>query len=411
MVTLFMLILIGFFIYAYLYLARAQRTLEAHSQSWNTALALAEAGIEEGLAQLNPGVSAIAVNIDRSANGWGGPANNFYGPVTRALPNGSYGVVISADTFPILYATGYVTIPSLETTVARTLRVGTTNSALFSAVLACKYNIDLAGNGITTDSFNSTNVNQSTAGRYDPAKASTNGDIASVMGFVNVANANINGTLYLGPTASDTIGSMGVVTGGISNDFNIEFPEVIVPTTTWLPPNTTNAVINTNTFQYVFGPGANNGSGDYTLTGLNGSLYVSNATVRLLLTGNANPTYIEVAGSGSTAGNLTIYMDGPSFTLSGNSTVDGWLAANLSYYGTTNNTQITFGGNASFTGTIYAPEADFKLGGGGSSVYDFVGAAVLRSATMNGHYNFHYDESLATSGPKKPFVPNSWTEL
>ena len=104
-------------------------------------------------------------------------------------------------------------------------------------------------------------------------------------------------------------------------------------------------------------------------------------------------------------------MDGPSFTLSGNSVVDGGVAANLAYYGTTNNTQISFTGNAAFTGTIYAPEADIKLGGGGNNTYDVVGAIIGNTITMNGHFNFHYDESLINSGPSRGFVASSWTEL
>jgi len=372
-VTLLMISLLGFFIYAYLDLARTQRTLEARSQAWNAALAVAEAGIEEALAQVNPGAPATS-NIDRTANGWGAPVGGLYGPMTRDLTNGSYGVVITTDAFPILYATGYVSIPSLQATISRTLRVGTTTTPLFSAVLAAIYNINLKGNGVMTDSFNSSNPAQSENGRYPvdfPSRTSTNGDVASVLGLVNVGNGTINGTLYLGPTATDTIGSNGSVTGGITNDFNMAFEDVVLPSTTWVPPNATNVVIGTNTYQYAFGPGFNNGSGDFTLTGLNNSsVYVSNATVRLLLKGTASPRNIEVAGTNSTAGNLTIYMDGPSFTLSGQSTVDGGLAANLSYYGTTNNTQISFNGNANFTGTLYAPEAALNIGGGGSTIYN-----------------------------------------
>ena len=414
MVTLFMCVLIGFFIYAYLDVARTQRTIEARAQAWNGALAIAEAGIEEALAQINPGITVA--KIDRTANGWGAAVGGLYGPVTRTGTNTSYSVVISDDTFPVLSATGYVAVPSIPATIARTLRVGTTNVPLYSAVLAAKFNINLAGNGITTDSFNSSNPAQSDNGRYPylyPSRISTNGDVASVQGLVNVANGNINGTLYLGPTATDTIGSNGAVTGGVSNDFNLEFEDVIVPTATWWTPATTNVVIGTNTYNYAFGPGFNNPDyTNFTVANLkNQSIYVSNATVTLLLIGDASPSYIEVAGNSNFAGHLNIYMDGANFTLGGKSSVDGGLAANLSYYGTTNNTQITFGGNASFTGTIYAPEADFSLGGGGSGVYDFVGAAVLRSATMNGHYNFHFDEALLTTGFKRGFVPNSWREL
>src|SRR6185369_8420285 len=57
MVTLFMVGLLGFFLFAYLYLVRTQRGFVARSQGWNAALAMAEAGVEEALAQLNPGAS------------------------------------------------------------------------------------------------------------------------------------------------------------------------------------------------------------------------------------------------------------------------------------------------------------------------------------------------------------------
>lgn len=423
MVTLFVLSLMGFFIYAYLYTLRTQRGLVTRSQGWNAALGLAEAGIEEALGQVNPGASAPAV--DRSLNGWGAPVGGLYGPMSRTLTNGSYSVVITTDPFPILYATGYVAVPSIPATLTRVVRVTTTNAPLFSAALAARYNINLGGNSMYTDSFDSSNLSLSENGRYPvdyvSTRTSTNGDVASFGGLVNVANTDIKGQLLLGPTASDTIGANGVVTGGITNDFNYEFEDVVVPQTNWLPAITTNMVLATTagtsnylyTYQYVFGPNSlypNNG-GNYSISGLVGSIYVSNVNVTLKLTGNATPPVIWVDGVGTNAGKLTIYMDGPSFTVSGSSVVDGGNAANLSYYGTTNNTSITFGGNASFTGTLYAPEAAFSLNGGGASVYDFVGAAVLKSVNMNGHFNFHYDEALATSGPKRGFVPNSWEEL
>jgi hypothetical protein len=425
MVTLFLLSLMGFFLYAYLYTARTQRSLVARSQGWNAALGLAEAGIEEALGQVNPG--APVPMVDRSANGWGAAVGGFYGPMSRSLSNGTYSVVISADPFPILYATGYVAVPSIPANLVRVVRVTTTNAPLFSAVLAARYTINLGGNSMFTDSFNSLLASESDNGRYpvnDLSKTSTNGDVASFEGLVNVANTTINGQLLLGPTASDSISANGKITGGITNDFNYEFEDVVMPQTNWLPPITTNMQIvsaistntyATNTYQYVFGPGGSypNNGGYYTVSGLVGSIYVSNVNVTLKLTGNAAPTQIWLDGPGTNAGNLTIYMDGPSFTIGGSSSVDFYSgnAANLSYYGTTNNTQITFGGNAVFTGTIYAPEADFKLNGGGSSIYDFVGAAVLKSVNMNGHFNFHYDEALATNGPKRGFIPNSWREL
>jgi len=412
MVTLFMVSLIGFFLFSYLYLVRTQRTQVARSQAWNSALAMAEAGLEEALAQLNPGAPQPA--IDRTANGWGAASGGFYGPMSRTLTNvGSYSVVISTNAFPLIYSTGYVSIPSISATISRTLRLTTSTPGLFSVGMAAKYNIDLKGNNINTDSFDSANTNFSSNGQYDSAKASTNGDLASIQGIVNVGNADIHGDVLLGPTASETQLNNGSVSGGVTNDFNVEFPDVVLPSGSALPaplgipplnlPLTTNGI----SYDYAFFTG-----GYYKISNLNGNIYVApGAVVSLLLSGNATAGYIRVASAGGITGNLALYMDGPTFTLSGNDTVDSGSALNFSYYGTTNNTTLKFTGNAAFTGTIYAPEADFSLGGGGNNAYDFVGSSYTASTSLNGHFNFHYDENLARGGPKRGFVASSWHEL
>jgi hypothetical protein len=409
-VTLFIGTLFGMILYYYMNLASQQRTLVARSQAWNAALSMAEAGAEEVLAHLDPGVGPQIV-IDRAADGWGSPVGGLYGPADRTVPCGSYSVVFTDDAFPVIYSTGYVSVASIPATLTRVVKVTTTNAPVFSAALAAKLNIDFSGNGVFTDSFDSSNPLLSDNGRYPvlyPTRTSTNGDVASVGGLVNVGNGKINGQLLLGPTASDAIGANGLVTGGIYNDFNVEFPDVVLPQVNWLPAATTNLTIDGVTYQYVFtGPG-----GYYSINGLSGSIYVgTNASATLLLTGNASPPYIRVAGMGLNAGKLTIYMDGPTFSVSGGSSADGGLASSLGYWGTTNNTRINYSGNAAFTGTIYAPEAFFKISGGGSTIYNFVGAVVVQSAQVNGHFAFHFDQALLRYGPIRAYLPASWTEL
>src|SRR5262249_7399173 len=51
-------------------------------------------------------------------------------------------------------------------------------------------------------------------------------------------------------------------------------------------------------------------------------------------------------------------------------------ATNFFYYGLPSNTSLSYGGNSAFVGAIYAPNANFTLGGGGSTTYDFAGASV-----------------------------------
>lgn len=415
-ITLFITTLFALFLASYLSLARQQNALVARSQVWNSAMGMAEAGVEEALAQLNPGAPPPVV--DRAANGWGGPAGGAYGPVNRTLPTGSYSVLLTTDTFPVIYATGYVTIPSLSATLSRTVRVTTTNAPLFSAGLIGIYGINFNGNGVGSDSYNSTKTNLSTNGQYDPSKVSTNGDIASVFGIVNVANGDVKGTVYLGPTATDQLSKNGTITGGVSNDFNVEFERVVLPqgTSSWLPPKAGTITISNMTYQYVFGyPGGLNSGGDYALSGSflsSANIYVgTNTHVRLLVTSSANLSNIRIAGTGTNAGQMTFYMDGQSLTMSGTSFVDAGNAVNFSYYGTTNNTMISIGGNSAFVGTVYAPQADIKLSGGGSSPSDFSGSILGKTVSASGHYLFHYDENLAVAGPKRGLVVNSWQEL
>ena len=95
-VTLFVVSTILIALGSYLLLVRAQYVSVARSQAWNASLSMAEAGVEEALAQLNPGALATTNWVDRTANGWGAPTNNFYGPTSRTVTsNGYYSVVLT----------------------------------------------------------------------------------------------------------------------------------------------------------------------------------------------------------------------------------------------------------------------------------------------------------------------------
>jgi hypothetical protein len=133
-------------------------------------------------------------------------------------------------------------------------------------------------------------------------------------------------------------------------------------------------------------------------------------------------------------GNATLYVNGP-ISMAGQSQINIKVGASLavysagnmdlngngvmnannncldfSLYGLPGCTSISLGGNASFTGTIYAPRAAFSAGGGGNNQYDCVGAVIANSISMNGHFSFHYDEALGRTGPSQGFVITSWTE-
>ncbi|HEX5400174.1 MAG TPA: hypothetical protein VFY06_14100, partial [Verrucomicrobiae bacterium] len=97
-------VLCGIALASYYMLAQQEHRTVVRSQCWNRSLGMAEAGVDEALAQINASPS------DFSVNGWGSNGTN-YGPVTRTLASGSYSVRITSGTYPAIYSTGYALVP------------------------------------------------------------------------------------------------------------------------------------------------------------------------------------------------------------------------------------------------------------------------------------------------------------
>ena len=94
-----------------------------------------------------------------------------------------------------------------------------------------------------------------------------------------------------------------------------------------------------------------------------------------------------------------------------NTVNNGGNAYSLQVFGLPTMTSFTMGGNDTYMGTVYAPEAALTLSGGGSSALDFQGAIVVSSISMNGHFKLHYDKNLSRNGPPKGYTLASWKEL
>src|SRR5512147_2933358 len=87
-VTLVITLVLGIGLASYLSLMRSQHVSSFRSQAWNAALAAAEAGVEESLAQLNPAALLFATNMDRGANGWSLGADGMYHSPRRTVKSG-----------------------------------------------------------------------------------------------------------------------------------------------------------------------------------------------------------------------------------------------------------------------------------------------------------------------------------
>jgi len=108
--------------------------------------------------------------------------------------------------------------------------------------------------------------------------------------------------------------------------------------------------------------------------------------------------FVGTASGSSVTANLT------QVNLTGN-------AINFGFFGLPSLTSIVWSGNNQYVGTVYAPEGDFTCGGGGNNTMDYQGACVVKTVTMNGKFNFHYDENLKRNGPMSGFQVASWKEM
>jgi hypothetical protein len=405
----------------YMYLISSQHKLVSRSMSWNTALAMAEAGIEDGLAQINV---TFGTNYQPSANTNWTLANRTYGPKTQTLNGGSYSSIILTSNrppWPSIIATGYASVPFRAEPVQRVVMVDTTNRPAFMVAMAVQQNIDFKGNNVLIDSYDSTDPSHSTTnGLYDATRPLAGGDVCSQNGFVNVQNATIRGKLETGPGGSYSIGNGTVgdlawnVTGNIEpgylkNDFNMNFRPVDPPYNSGLP--VVPVLVGTNT--YILTTGEYYVDGDFILNN-NETIYVM-GSAKLYVTGNLNMksasgSWITMAPGAS----LRLYVgtvDGPPVSAQMTLVNTPGFAGVFQYYGLPSNNSVSWSGNNIYIGTVYAPQADFTAGGGGSTLLDFQGSCVVSNLNLNGHFNFHYDESLRRNGPATGFTVVSWREL
>src|SRR5882672_11312806 len=167
-VTLVVAFILAAALCSYLVLISSQDRSVVRSQNWNAALAMAEAGVEDALAQVNSSTNAGDLTY-LSANGWG-PSGGAFGPVSRNLQGGFYSVSFVTNPITTIYSTGYVTVPITGTQVARKLKVTTLVLPLINVPLGAVDDINMNGNGAATDSWNSYDTNMSNHGQYDSSR-------------------------------------------------------------------------------------------------------------------------------------------------------------------------------------------------------------------------------------------------
>jgi hypothetical protein len=295
---------------------------------------------------------------------------------------------------------------------------------MFTKALVARGRIDLSGNNVVSDSYDSSKATKSTNGRYDKTKRGDKGDIASnltITNSVDVGNANIYGKASTGPGGTISFGPNGAVGGrpwhdsgkkGIepgwsTDDMNVNFPPVEAPFSIELPP-TGGTGPDGNTYDYILP------TGNYLISSpatFGGKVLVTGDAV-LRVDGNVKFSGQDMLTI-STNASLKLYVNTKDAVISGNGIVNNSSKPrSFMYLGMPANKTLQMTGNADFTGVIYAPDTDIQFGGGGAPAngFDFSGSAVVNSARLNGHFNIHYDEDLGLNGLYRGFIITSWQE-
>ena len=442
LVTLGICIILGVLMGSCLSIIKSQHFSIARARAWNSSIIVAEAGVEEAMAQLND-TNLLKLGLETyqgfNANKWLPPDTAHPSGYWKTniltdgiMTNGWYDVTIITNDInnPLIVSTGYVAGPISSPTLTRTVQVQARpiSRSVPGGAMVVTDTVNFKGFGISTDSFQSTNLALFPGGIYNSANARDHGDVSSTSrntNAINIANGKVHGSVHVFPGGTAQVGSggavgdMAYVNSGVNggkiesghqlSDAVQTFPDATLPDTgnlVWQAAVPTTYVKDGVTYKYVL-----NNARPWKLAVLDGSVYVSSPGVKLWVQNDVKfPSNGQVTiPSGNT---LSMYVTAGNASIGGNGIVNSnGVASDFQYYGLPANTNLTFGANAAFVGLIYAPEAVFTLGGGGNNTYDFVGACVTRSCKMNGHFNFHFDENSSTYLGLFGYSAISWDEL
>jgi len=276
--------------------------------------------------------------------------------------------------------------------------------------------VDLTNQNIVVDSYDSRDPNKSTDGLYDPSKRQENGDLATDGNLIEAGNAQIYGDVA---TNAGTVSGAANITGTERTDFYQEPIPVGAPS--WPSINSTpSTVTNTTILTASATKGSANSRYQLSAISING-----NQTLTLAGNPDGSKTYIEiyVTGDISVTGTgqitvqpgviATIYFVG-NVDVAGNGIINSNnQPGDLQLYGIQpadgSSEHVNLGGNGQISASVYAPNHDVSINGGGTSGHVF-GSVVGKTVTMTGVTNLHYDEALGAQGIVNSYRIVSWFE-
>jgi hypothetical protein len=409
MITLVVCLVLGVILLGIIKLANNEGQMTGRSQNWNAVMPIVEAGIEEAFTHLKHSPS------NRAENGWTFDTS-ITPPVytkTRTFQDGYYTVTISTNWDPVIISRAGIRAPlQTEYSIFRKVRVQATNQPLWTAAIEALQCVELSGNGINFNSYNSLDPNFSgPGGIYDPNKVKAGGDVACYGGVnsLDIGNANIAGSIKTGPdgsfemgpnaTVGDLLwtgtGTSGVQSGQYEQVENTDWPPMTPPIGGTTPPAGQG---DDRGYQYVLT------NGFYEVKQITGEIKVTGKAT-LLVTDRLQLKNAVIEPNAQ----LILYVAAKSADIAGvaNQSTD---ALHFIYFGMPSNENISMGGNSAFTGVLYAPNAYLILNGGGANAVDFSGAIIAKCVKVTGHYSFHFDEAVRRFG-SKGMIASSWDEL
>jgi Tfp pilus assembly protein PilX len=390
---------------SYINVMLSEKRLILASENNLQAMAVAEAGLEDAFWQFLHNSALFTDNgwtLDTTTNLATKSVSNFTTSYNAAI--GSYNVQVQnvSTSTPLITSTG--TIDGAGTATTAIVKSSIKANPLYSNALLAKGQIEIKNNAVI-DSYDSSqgiynaDLGGSQFNKYQNGHAQTNATASDAICLAQNAVIQGNATTGIG--------------GGICN------PSNVTGATDQLTPTTINLVTVPSTLTSLSSGGVldigNNTeiafqSGSYKYTNIqtgNNAVIRFQGDVKIYVTenvdvGNGANFIVE---SGAT---LTIYAD-ETIKFGTNTTIDNQSSSpsNLTFYGTSSNTEVNFQNNSAIYAVVNAPDAVVRIRNNG----DFYGSVIGSTIEVDNNTNFHYDEDLKSTGPKESYKMTWWRKM
>ena len=396
----------------YLKMTLTEYKLSQRTFLMQSAMNLAEAGLEEGMDAINRDDWTGWTSV--GSNGYFRDITNFSFSDTREAQIRIY--IEDYDDEPILASEGRIMDKSGDFVIKQVRVDMDVSGGLFANGLTAKDSIQFNGNNVTVDAYDSTlGVWNVTLNRLDEGSAAS---VAINNGALDIGNGDIWGYLATGGGSYD-IGNNGSVMGldtpaGVSEDpdriaydFKAELPDVDIPSLTvnytTLAAGTigdSNAAWSDDPVVYHISSLSMSGSNHINVVGptviiVDGGFSMS-GQAELNITGTN--AYLEMY----VGGDLDLTGQGVMNQFQNPEAFQAWGTAPAG-----SSQSIKVAGNGDFAGIVYAPNADVDVNGNGN----VSGAIVGDNITLVGNAAFHYDVNLKNKEDGGTMAIGRWREL